>query len=138
VDVDAARHRLLQADQVPEQRALATARAAENGERRSALDFEADVLHQHAGSPPDPEVLDDDVRPGREHVQIPSSVKNSVKSALITITPKMAITTALVVRAPTAAAPPRAARPCLQAMSPMMSPRKGALIIPSKKCAPVM
>ena len=44
-------------------------------------------------------------RDGR-HVQIPSSVKNSVKSALITITPKMASTTALVVRAPTAAAPP--------------------------------
>ena len=72
------------------------------------------------------------------HVQIPSSVKNSVKSALITITPKMASTTAVVVRALTAAASPRAARPCLQAMSPMISPRKGVLIIPLRKCAPVM
>ena len=127
VDVDAAGHRLLQADQVPEQRALAAARPAENGQGRSALDLEADVLHQHARPPPDPEVLDDDVRPGRGHVQIPSSVKNSVKSALITITPKMASTTAVVVRAPTAAAPPRAARPCPQAMSPMTSAEEGRL-----------
>ena len=127
VDVDAAGHRLLQADQVPQQRALAAARPAENGQGRSALDLEADVLHQHAGPPSDPEVLDDDVRPGRRHVQIPSSVKNSVKSALITITPKMASTTAVVVRAPTAAAPPRAARPCPQAMSPMISAEEGRL-----------
>ena len=109
VDVDAAGHRLLQSDQVAEQSALAASRSAENGQRRAALDFEIDVLHQHTGPPPDPEILDDDVRPGRGHVQTPSSVKNMVKRALITITPKMAITTALVVRAPTAAAPPRAA-----------------------------
>ena len=127
VDVDAAGHRLLQADQVAEQRALAAARAAENRQGRSALDLEADVLHQHARAPPDPEILDDDVRPGRGHVQMPSSVKNSVKSALITITPKMASTTAVVVRAPTAAAPPRAASPCPQAMSPIASARNGRL-----------
>ena len=42
---------------------------------------------------------------------MPISAKKSVNSALITITPKMASTTAVVVRAPTAAAPPRVASP---------------------------
>ncbi len=62
VDVDAAGHRPLEADQVAQQRALAAARAAENRERRSALDLEADVLHEHARSPADAQIVDDDVR----------------------------------------------------------------------------
>ena len=78
-------------------------------------------------APADAEILDDDVRPGRRHGQMPISVKKSVNSALITITPKMDSTTAVVVRAPTAAAPPRVARPCAQAIIPIASARNGAL-----------
>src|SRR5207237_1208723 len=137
--VDAAGHRLLQADQVAEQRALAAPRSAENDEGRAALDLEADVFHQHTRSPPDAKVVDDNVRPGLlRHTHTPSIVTTSVKSMLITITPKIASTTADVVRAPTDAAPPRAARPCPHAISPMISPRNGALIMPIRKCAAVM
>ena len=42
---------------------------------------------------------------------MPMSAKKNVNTALITITPKMAHTTAVVVRAPTAAAPPNQSRP---------------------------
>ena len=69
-------------------------RAAENRKRRAALDLEADVLHEHMRSPPDSQVVDDDVRPRGRHGQMPSSAKKSVNRALITITPKMARTTA--------------------------------------------
>ena len=94
-----------------------------------------DVLHQHARAPADPEVLDDDVRPRCGHDQMPRSVKNSVKSALMTMTLKMASTTAVVVRAPTAAAPPRVASPCPHAINPIASARNGVLTSPPRKSA---
>ena len=51
VDVDAAGHRLLESDQVSQQRALPAPGSAENREGRSALDVEGDVLHEHSAFP---------------------------------------------------------------------------------------
>ena len=85
--------------------------SAENREGRSALDIEGDVLHEHSGPPPDAQVLDDDVRSRGRHDQTPITTYRSVNRALITITPKIARTTAVVVQAPTAAAPPCVASP---------------------------
>ena len=63
VDVDPAGLRPLEADQVSQQRALAASRSAQNRQRRAALDLEAHVLHEHPRSPPDSQIVDDDVRP---------------------------------------------------------------------------
>ena len=62
------------------------------------------------------------------------SAKNSVKTALITIALKMASTTAVVVRAPTAAAPPLASSPWPHAINPIASARNGALMRPVAGC----
>jgi hypothetical protein len=48
VDVDAAGHRLLQANQVPQQRALAAPGAAEDCEGCSMLHLKADMFHEHS------------------------------------------------------------------------------------------
>ena len=111
VDVDSTGHWLLEPDQVSQQCALPAPGSAENREGRSALDIEGDVLHEHSGPPPDAQVLDDDVRSRRRHDQTPITTYRSVNRALMTITPKIARTTAVVVRAPTAAAPPCVASP---------------------------
>ncbi len=63
VDVDAAGLRPLEADQVPQQRALAASRSAQDREGRAALDLEAHVLHQDPCPPSDSQIVDDDVRP---------------------------------------------------------------------------
>src|SRR5262245_30741853 len=63
INVDSAGHRPLETDQVSQQGTLAAARAAKNGKRRSALDLEVDMLHEHSRSPADSQIINDDVRP---------------------------------------------------------------------------
>src|SRR6185369_946505 len=138
VDVDSPRPRLFKANQISKQRAFAAPRSAKNREDRSALDLESDMLHEYSCSPTDAQVVDGDVRPLQRHVQIPMSAKKNVNRALITITLKMASTTAVVVRAPTAAAPPRASSPWPHATNPITSPRKGLLTKPARKCSGVI
>ncbi len=65
--------------------------------------------------------------------QTPTSANTEVNSALITITLKIASTTAVVVRAPTAAAPPIVASPCPHAIRPIASARNGVLTRPARK-----
>jgi hypothetical protein len=52
----------LEADQVSQQSALAASRSAQDCQRRAAFDLEAHVPKSTC-SPPDSQIVDDDVRP---------------------------------------------------------------------------
>ena len=64
VDENAPGHRLVEADHVLEQRALAAARTAKDDEDLAAIDGEVDVVHQHLAVVAGGEVLDADDRIG--------------------------------------------------------------------------
>lgn len=63
VDVDAPGLGPLESDQIPQQRALAAPRSAEDCKNRSALDLEGGVLQEYLRPPTYPQIVDGDVWP---------------------------------------------------------------------------
>src|SRR5205085_12588217 len=114
-DVDRAAERLLEPDQIAKEGRLPAAASAEDREDVVLLDFEGRILLEDRIGPADRQVLHADE--GLAHSL--NSWKKTVKVASIRISAKMLATTDWVVRLPTPSAPPSAAKPCWQEMSPI-------------------
>src|SRR5580658_2867546 len=126
---DAARHRLLESDQIPKHRRLSATALAEDREDFSPGDLERGVLLENRLLPADRQIggADHDVVIHRWNAW-----KRMVKPASRRMSAKSVVTTEDVVRLPTPSAPPVVASPCWQATRTMASAKTPLFSTPEK------